>query len=96
MQIKHSNFQYFQSKFHGDFQKCFLKSGVSNYQINTKVLYEKYDIAHWSSHLGRRKTKNHAKIVLMLLFDHYVLKTYQKVQSCINLRAWTKGFHHSL
>ena len=28
----------------------------------------------------------------MLLFDHYISKTYQKVPSCINVRVWPKGF----
>ena len=36
------------------------------------------------------------KITLMLLFDHFMSKRYQKVPSCINLRVWTKGFCHPL
>ena len=36
------------------------------------------------------------KIVLVLLFDHFISKRYQKVPSWINLRVWHNGFCHLL
>ena len=49
---------------------------------------------HFSAFQSKERPKNHAKNFLMLLFDHYVSKIYQKVPNWFNIRVWPKGFCH--
>ena len=64
--------------------------------ICTKMYQKMRNFSNFNLCKAKKYPKKISKIVLMLIFDHFISKRYQKVQFCINLRVWPNGFCHPL